>query len=510
VSTEAPTATATGTLVTAVAPDTGRRRKRRVLAAVVLLVVAAAVVLVVVDPFSRARGPSSGASDNEYATSTQKVTRSSISQQTQVSATLGYAGNLAVRLPAGNAPSLVTQAEQTITTDQGMLSSAQSTLSSDSAALSQARGTLAADQQQESVDCAGNSAAQAPSSGGGGGSSGASGGCAADAQSVASAEQSVTAAAAKASADQSQVDAAARSLTAARSALATAGAQATFYGQDSTFTSVPSAGEIVRRGEPLYAIDGEPVLLLYGPTVATRSFAAGMSAGADVAELNANLDALGYAHGLAGDAFTATTAHAIDRLQAAQSETQTSEVLLGSVTFEPGPIRVTSLEPAVAVGSSATAGPVLSASWVTRQVSIQLDSGLEGQVKVGDPVTITLPNNQTTPGRISYVSSVATSGQNGSTIAVDAVPTKPGATGDLDQAPVNVSITTASVNDVLVVPVDSLLALSSGGYALEEIGAGSVHHLVPVTTGLFDDADGVVQVSGSGLAAGQRVVVPGQ
>jgi hypothetical protein len=108
------------------------------------------------------------------------------------------------------------------------------------------------------------------------------------------------------------------------------------------------------------------------------------------------------------------------------------------------------------------------------------------------------------------VSSVATSGQNGSTIAVDAVPTNPGATGDLDQAPVNVSITTASVSNVLVVPVDALLALSSGGYALEEIAAGGTHHLVAVTTGLFDDADGVVQVSGSGLAAGQRVVVPGQ
>jgi hypothetical protein len=36
-----------------------------------------------------------------------------------------------------------------------------------------------------------------------------------------------------------------------------------------------------------------------------------------------------------------------------------------------------------------------------------------------------------------------------------------------------------------------------------------VHHLVAVTTGLFDDADGLVQVSGPGSAAGQRVVVPG-
>jgi hypothetical protein len=235
-----------------------------------------------------------------------------------------------------------------------------------------------------------------------------------------------------------------------------------------------------------------------------------MSPGADVAELNANLDAIGYAHGLTGDAFTAATAVGIGRLQAAHGEPQTGELALGSVVFEPGAIRVTSVMPSLAVGASVMAGPALSATWITRQVSIQLDAALEGQVKVGDPVTITLPDNQTTPGRISYVSSVALSGQNGATIQVDAVPTDPAATGDLDQAPVNVSITTASVSNVLVVPVDALLALASGGYAVEEIGADGRHSLVAVTTGLFDDADGLVQVTGSGLAVGQRVVVPGQ
>jgi len=480
-----------------------------VLATAALLVVAAGVLLVVTDPFSGAGAPSGGGSDNAYATSTQAVVRESISQQTQVSATLGYAGDVTIRVPDGNAPSAVTQAQQAVTTDQGTLSGAQSTLSSDASALSAARATLAADRQQESVDCAGNNAAQAPSAGGGG-SAGASGGCASDAQLVASGQQSVTADAAKVSVDQSQVSSAAGSLAAARSALATSDAQAAVYGQGSTFTGVPSAGEIVRRGQGLYSIDGEAVRLLYGGTVATRALTAGMSPGADVAELNANLDALGYAHGLHGGAFTAATATAIRRLQAAHDEPQTGALLLGSVVFEPGPVRVTSVMPTVAVGSSVVAGPALSATWVTRQVSIQLDAGLEGQVHVGDPVTITLPNNQTTPGRISYVSSVATTGQNGSTIAVDAVPTDPAATGDLDQAPVNVSITTASVSNVLVVPVDALLALSSGGYAVEQIGAGGTHHLVAVTTGLFDDADGLVQVSGSGLAPGQRVVVPGQ
>jgi multidrug efflux pump subunit AcrA (membrane-fusion protein) len=70
-----------------------------------------------------------------------------------------------------------------------------------------------------------------------------------------------------------------------------------------------------------------------------------------------------------------------------------------------------------------------------------------------------------------------------------------------------VSITTATVKNVLVVPVDALIALSGGGYAVE-VDSGGSRHLVPVTLGMFDDAEGLVQVSGSGLREGQRVVVP--
>ena len=70
-----------------------------------------------------------------------------------------------------------------------------------------------------------------------------------------------------------------------------------------------------------------------------------------------------------------------------------------------------------------------------------------------------------------------------------------------------VAITTATAPGALVVPVNALLARASGGYAVEEVTGGR-HHLVPVRLGLFDDAAGLVQVSGPGLAAGQRVVVP--
>ena len=46
------------------------------------------------------------------------------------------------------------------------------------------------------------------------------------------------------------------------------------------------------------------------------------------------------------------------------------------------------------------------------------------------------------------------------------------------------------------------------GYALETVSPAGLHQLVAITVGLFDDASGLVQVSGSGVSAGQRVVVP--
>jgi peptidoglycan hydrolase-like protein with peptidoglycan-binding domain len=320
-------------------------------------------------------------------------------------------------------------------------------------------------------------------------------------------------AAGKVSSDESQIASTERQLASARGSVSSARAHESFYGQGATYTSLGPAGKIVHRGGRLYAIDGQPVLLLYGGVVATRAFVAGMSPGADVAELNANLDALGVGHGLSGDAFTAATAAAIRALQAEHGMSATGELLLGSVVFEPGAQRITAVSPQAGVGATVTPGPLLTTSSTARVVSIALDTSLEGEITVGDPVIITLPDNSTTPGRVSYISPVASSGGGGGggpTFTVDVVPDDPGATGTLDQASVNVAITTRSVAHALVVPVNALLALAGGGYAVEEVSARGAHHLVPVTTGLFDDADGLVQVSGTGLAAGQRVVVPGE
>jgi hypothetical protein len=504
-------------------PRTPRTRwSRRILIALITGVLVLAVIVVVLETgvLDGSSGPSSGGTaDNAYPTALQAIRRQPLSQQTQVSATLGYAESSAVVMPAGTAPADLSQAEQTASAAQAQLQTAQSALSTDTATLDQANASLSADRAKLAVDCAGDNAGEsaASSAAAGGGSGAGSGPCATDSQAVSTDGQSGSQAAAKVASDQQAVTSASAGLATADTGVTQAESSATIYGQSSTYTELPAVGQIARRGQTLFEISGEPVVLLYGPLAPWRAFMAGMSPGKDVAELNANLRALGYDPVPGGDAFTSATASAIDAFQAAHGLTPTGELLLGSVVFEPGPVRVTTVTPTV--GATVQAGPVLGTTSLARQVTIALDAAQQSDLKVGDPVTITLPDNSTTPGTVSYVGTVATvpsssdQGGGGSatpTIEVDVTPTHPAATGHLDQAPVNVSITTGTVKKALVVPVNALLALASGGYAVEVAGAGGVHHLVGVGLGLFDDADGLVQITGTNLTPGTRVVVPSE
>ena len=488
-----------------------RVARRRVLVGAVLAVAVVAAVLAVVDPFGGGASPSSAGIDNSAPTSTQLVTREDLSSQTQVSATLGYADASVIAVPAGTAPSNVQQAQQQSASAQSAVQGAQATLWSDDAALLLVQATLAADRRKLAIDCGGDNAAE--SGGGGAGGTGASTApCATGYQAVATDEQSMTADTAKVQADRRAVSSSQTALSGANQALSAAQSSAAIYGQTSVYTTLPTVGRVIRLGGTLFAIGGQPVVLLYGRMTPWRSFAPGMSPGGDVWALNENLRALGFGRPQ-GSVFTAETAAAIRAFQAAHGLPVTGRLLLGSVVFEPGPVRVTSVTPSA--GAPVQAGPVLGVTSTRRVVTIALDASQQTSVKVGDPVTITLPDNSTTPGRVTFVGTVATTpasdqgnGPSTPTIEVDVTPDDPAATGRLDQAPVDVSITTAIVKDVLVVPVNALLALAGGGYAVEVVEPGGTHRLVAVEPGLFDDSKGLVQVSGAGLSPGRRIVVP--
>ena len=288
-----------------------------------------------------------------------------------------------------------------------------------------------------------------------------------------------------------------------------------------TVTWLPALGGVIHQGEVVYRADEAPVVLLYGPSPAYRTLAEGASGadvtGADVAQLNRDLVALGFVRrsdvDSAWDEFTWATKAGVEKLQSHLGVAQTGELRFGEVVFLPTAARVTSL---IAQLGGPAGGPVLRASSTRRTISVALDPDLRSEVRAGDRVTITLPDGSTIPGRVTAVGNVATAPSSdssgpgtGPTVPVTIVPAHPAATGSLDQALVEVAITDRTLHNVLAVPATALLARSGGGYSVEVVDGDGAHHLVRVQLGLFDDAEGMVQVSGPGLAAGQRVVVPG-
>jgi len=280
-----------------------------------------------------------------------------------------------------------------------------------------------------------------------------------------------------------------------------------------TLTWLPPAGQVIRQGQVLYKTgNGFPVVLLYGSVPAWRTLDEGIT-GQDVTQLNHALVKLGYADradivALGWDYYSWETAQAVQRLEKHRGvSSPPGSLSLGQVAFEPAALRIATVTGSL--GGPAP-GPVLTATSDRQVVTIPLDASQQSEVKAGDAVSITLPDGTTTPGVVSSVGTVATTsgpGPNASTIPVQVKLTDPKAAGTLDQAPVTVNITTASVKNVLAVPVGALLARSPGGYVVEVAGPGNTRRYVPVRPGIFDDTSGLVQVTGA-LAPGQRVVVP--
>jgi len=278
-----------------------------------------------------------------------------------------------------------------------------------------------------------------------------------------------------------------------------------------TYTSLPAVGRTLRAGQVLYRVDDFPVVLMIGRTPAWRAFAAGMTAGPDVSELQRSLIALGYARGLFSlptGQFDLWTEYAVQRWQAAAGYPVTGQIALGQIEFLPMPILVQAQN--VVPGQSALPGqqPYQDAA-AARTVSVPVDPALP-PVSVGERVSIVLPSLARTPGRVTAIGPVPAtagsgSGSSGAPDVITVTPDMPGVTGTGTGVPVQVSLTVASARQVLAVPVSALLALAGGGYGLEIVLRSGADRLIGVTPGSF--AGGLVQVSGAGLVPGTKVVV---
>jgi len=305
-----------------------------------------------------------------------------------------------------------------------------------------------------------------------------------------------------------------------------------------TLSELPSPGTVIRRGQPLYWLDGQPVRLLYGTQAAWRDLVLGDSDGTDVRQLNRNLRALGftdYGSLTVADDFDYATAAAIDQWQHAQGVPETGFLPLGSVAFLPGPVRVTA-QRAIPGTPIQPGTAVLDLTSTTLVVNVPLDPSLRQLVHVGDRVQIQLPEGQSTPGTVRQIGADTTAAGGGQstptgtsaggsatgagqaagasssqtgTGAPASVPVtisfdRPGEARGLDQVPVQVAITDTVHRHVLAVPIGALLALANGGYAVA-VDQGGIRTLIAVTPGVFDGNR--VEVASSRLQPGMRVEV---
>jgi peptidoglycan hydrolase-like protein with peptidoglycan-binding domain len=274
---------------------------------------------------------------------------------------------------------------------------------------------------------------------------------------------------------------------------------------------------VISRGEELFELDGGPgPALFYGSRPMWRTLSNGVSDGVDVLQLEQNLAALGFTDSgnmTVDSHFSAATASAISAWQLARGVTQTGSVTPSDVVYDSGPVRVSAY--VAAVGDSAS-GTIYDVTGTARSVHVDLDPANQAYAIQGAHVSVTLPDGNNVDGVIASIGTVATvtssSGNGGgggggggsstTTIPVTiVVPKQP--KDALDESPVTVNLVTSRARKVLTVPVNALLALAEGGYALEKVNADGTTTLVKITVGMF--ASGFVEVTGS-VSEGETVV----
>jgi peptidoglycan hydrolase-like protein with peptidoglycan-binding domain len=301
---------------------------------------------------------------------------------------------------------------------------------------------------------------------------------------------------------------------------------------EGTYTELPDPGERVDCGDVLYRVNKNPVLLLCGKVPAYRDLKHGQ-AGSDVRQLNRNLHRLGYdtEAGVEIDPddydFTVRTRAALEELQDHERFAVTGKFGVADAVFLPESARIA--EVTALLGGAAQPGTqVMQATSDTPEVQVDLDPSQQKAVKRGDRAQVTLPNNRSVTGRVERLGRVTAApadqdtgaasaaaapapaqdpGAGGATIRVYITLDHPDKARGLDEAPVQVQIATKGVANALSVPVTAIVGRSGDGFAVEVVRDDGQHELVTVKPGLFDTADGRVQVEGA-LRVGDDVVVP--
>ncbi|MWA08977.1 peptidoglycan-binding protein [Streptomyces sp. BA2] len=281
-------------------------------------------------------------------------------------------------------------------------------------------------------------------------------------------------------------------------------------------TWVPGDGDTVKRGEAAYRVEERQVPLLYGSTPFYRPLETGTE-GRDVEILERNLSALGYTGFTVDDTYDAGTAEAVRDWQDDLGREETGTVQPSDAVVAPGARRVAEVK---AMAGAPSNGPVLTWTGTERTVTVDLDVQYEDMVEKGTKATVTLPDDTTVQAEVTDVGTPSTPSQDGGSedsggqSGGDDKPTLPvelkvgdqKGLGRYQAAAVEISLKAETRKDVLVVPVNALVAQKGGGYAVEVAGADGEVKPRAVKVGMF--ADSMVEVSGAGITDGTVVGVP--
>jgi hypothetical protein len=292
-------------------------------------------------------------------------------------------------------------------------------------------------------------------------------------------------------------------------------------------TRAPAVGTTVGSGQRLLEVSGRPVFLLPGQVPMYRTLSDGMK-GDDVRQLQQALTALGYGH-LSNGTFDVATQIQVKRWYEhagyePQADADKATVPSGEILFLPTlPVRVDT----VTTRAGATAsGQIGTATNSTVNIQSTLPSADAQFVKTGMSAKLTLPDGTTMTAKVDALGKDAAppvtdqppadnqqqpQQQQQPQSTSDATPMRltaqdPAALAAYANKATKVDIEVGKTNgDVLVVPVAAVATSQDGSTRVQVQGTDGSVHDVPVRVGLT--ANGLVEVSGTGLVEGARVVV---
>lgn len=274
-------------------------------------------------------------------------------------------------------------------------------------------------------------------------------------------------------------------------------------------TEVPAVGALIEPRGELYRVDDTPVTYFAGSLPQWRSFEQGMPDGPDVRQLEENLADWGYLHEVPTEHFDWKTRVAIDQWQRDTGQVRTGTIERGRIWFGQGGQLVE--KRSAAVGD--TIGPgqeILATRSRATVVVVDLPQG-SPLARIGGRVRVELPTGAKggggpAPGRVASVGDPTTGKEGVTVVPVTLELDDPKAAVGLGRIDVTVQFVTETRRGVLSVPVTALGARAGGGFVVDVVGADGEIRRVDATVGLF--AGDRVEVSGRGLRAGQKVVVP--